>query len=114
MTPDDLRGLVSELPAVTEDVKWGEHLTFLIANKIFAIAGFSPVTQVSFKVHEEDFAELTGREGITQAPHSAKGQWVQVGRPSALSRREWVEYLSRSYHLVVEKLPKKTRKELGI
>jgi predicted DNA-binding protein (MmcQ/YjbR family) len=114
MTPDDLRSLVSHLPSVTEDIKWGEHLTFLIGNKIFAIAGFTPVTMVSIKVGEEDFAALTGREDITQAPHSAKGQWVQIGRPGALSRREWVEYLSRSYRLVAEKLPKKTRKELGI
>lgn len=114
MSPDDLRALVAQLQGVTEDIKWGEHLTFLVGNKIFAISGFTPLTRVSFKVSEDDFAELTGREDITQAPHLARGQWVQVERPGALSRREWVEYLSRSYRLVLEKLPKKTRKELGI
>ena len=113
MTPDDLRALVAHLKGVTEDVKW-EHLTFLVGNKIFAIAGFSPVTRVGLKVSDEDFAELTAREDITQAPHFAKGQWVQIGRPGALTRRQWKEYLAKSYALVAEKLPKKTRKELGI
>lgn len=114
MSPDDLRALVRHLPGVTEDIKWGENLTFLVGNKIFAIASFSQGARVGFKVSEEDFAGLTGREDITQAPHFARGQWVQVWRPGALSRQEWTEYLGRSYQMVVEKLPKKTRKELGI
>lgn len=114
MSPDDLREMVRPLPGVTEDVKWGENLCFLVGLRIFALAAFSPVTRVCFKVAEEDFAELTGREDITQAPHFARGQWVEVGRPGALTRQEWKTYLAKSYALVLEKVPKKTRKELGI
>ncbi|TDW97249.1 MmcQ/YjbR family DNA-binding protein [Dinghuibacter silviterrae] len=113
MTADDLRALTADLPKVTEDIKWEDNLTFLVGDKIFAIAGLAG-NRVGFKVSEEDFAELTGRDDIIQAPHFARGQWVQVNRPGALSRQEWKDYLKKSYTLVLEKLPKKTRKELGI
>lgn len=113
MTADDLRDLIAPLAKVTEDIKWEDNLCFLVGNKIFAIAGLS-AARVGFKVSEEDFAELTGRDDIAQAPHFARGQWVQVNHPKALSRQEWKEYLAKSYALVLEKLPKKTRKELGI
>jgi predicted DNA-binding protein (MmcQ/YjbR family) len=113
MTPDDLRGLVQHLPSVTEDTKW-DHLCFLVGAKIFALAGYTPDSPVCFKVSGEDFAILTDREDIRQAPHFARGQWVVVDHPRALTRLEWKEYLSKSYALVAEKLPKKTRKELGL
>jgi predicted DNA-binding protein (MmcQ/YjbR family) len=113
MTEEDLRALTAHLPKVTEDIKWEDNLCFLVGDKIFAIASLSG-SRVGFKVSEEDFAELTARDGIAQAPHFARGQWVQVNRPGALSRQEWKEYMAKSYALVLEKLPKKTRKELGI
>lgn len=114
MTADDLRAIIQPLPGVTEDVKWGDNLCMLVGLRIFALANFSQGARVCFKVTEEDFAGLTGREDIIQAPHFARGQWVQVERAGALSRQEWREYLSKSYALVLEKVPKKTRKELGI
>ena len=114
MTPEDLRLLLKELPAVTEDVKWETNLCFLVGGKIFALASLDQPTRVAFKVSDEDFALLTGREDIIQAPHFARNQWVQVLKAGALTRREWQDYLAASYGLIVEKLPKKIRKELDV
>jgi len=114
MTPEDLRLLLKDLPAVTEDIKWEDNLCFLVGGKIFALASLAQPLRVAFKCNEEDFAGLTGREDIIQAPHFARNQWVQVLKASALTRKEWQDCLAASYGLVVEKLPKKVRKELDV
>ena len=114
MSPEDLRLLLKDLTAVTEDVKWEDNLCFLVGGKIFVMANLTQPLRVAFKCTQEDFALLTDREDIIQAPHLARNQWVQVLKANALSRKEWKEYLEASYALVVEKLTKKVRKELDV
>ena len=114
MNIESLRRLCLSLPRVTEDIKWGSDLCFLIAEKMFCVAGTGADMTASFKCDEEDFNELCERDGIIPAPYMAKNKWVQIQRPSALSKSEWEHYVKKSYGLVASKLPKKTQKELGI
>jgi predicted DNA-binding protein (MmcQ/YjbR family) len=109
MNIEDLRSFCLGLPAVTEDIKWGNNLVFSVAEKMFCLADLDPPLRVSFKVLEEEFAELTSTPDIIQAPYFARMKWVTVLEESRLSHKEWEHYLRQSYELVKSKLPKKVR-----
>ncbi len=112
MTNDLLARLCLSLPAAEETVKW-DHLCFTIGEKIFCISGIGQGGGVSFKVSPEDFEDLTAQPGIGQAPHFARGQWVQVSPEARLSPAEWETCLRRSHELVRLKLPLGVRRLIG-
>jgi predicted DNA-binding protein (MmcQ/YjbR family) len=97
---------------VTEDIKWEDNLVFSVAGKIFCLTGLEPPMQVALKVPEEQFDELTQSEGIVQASHFARRQWMTILEESRFSRAQWEHYIRQSYDLVIMKLPKKTRESL--
>ena len=100
------------LPHVTEDVKWDDNLCFLLAEKIFCLVHLGGKFSCAIKVNEEDFFELTERDGITQTSHFAKGKWISINESSSLSKKEWEHYIKQSYELVKAKLPKKILSQL--
>ena len=108
-----LRGICKKLPGVTEDIKWENHLCFCVGGKIFIIIGIDevPVT-ASFKVSEEDFDELTAKEGFSQAPYLAKRQWVFIDDVNRLSKKEWEQRIKIAYEIIKSKLPKKVQQNL--
>lgn len=115
MTIGDIQALCKKFPHVTEDVKWETHLCYCVGSKIFIITNpdGSPVT-ASFKVSDEDFIELSEREGFMPAPYLARYKWIHVDNISRFTKKEWTKYLEAAYKLVAAKLPAKTRKQLGI
>jgi predicted DNA-binding protein (MmcQ/YjbR family) len=113
MNIEDLRSFCLGIPAVTEDIKWGNNLVFSVAEKMFCLADLDPPFRVSFKVTEEEFVELTSTTDIIQAPYFARMKWVTVLEEGLLSRQEWEHYLRQSYELVKAKLPKKIRERIG-
>jgi predicted DNA-binding protein (MmcQ/YjbR family) len=115
MNIEELQSLCKSLPAVTEDVKWGHDLVFSIGGKMFVVVALSGIpTTASFKVSDEEFDEISSREGFMPAPYLARHKWVFINNISKLSNAEWKKYLKQSYELVKEKLPAKTKKQLGI
>jgi predicted DNA-binding protein (MmcQ/YjbR family) len=112
MNTELLRETCLRLPHTTEDMKWGEHLCFLIGEKIYCLTSLDEEFSVSVKVNEEDFHELVMREGITQAPHFARNQWVNIKDPGALSPEEWNELLSGAYKIIKAKLSRKLQEKL--
>ncbi|TDO24889.1 MmcQ/YjbR family DNA-binding protein [Pedobacter duraquae] len=94
------------LPGTTEDLKWGEHLCFLIHEKIYVIASLDEGT-ISFKCEPEEFNDLVARDGIRQAAHFAKGQWITLQDIEVVTDRELKVLITRSRELVLAKLPKK-------
>ena len=113
MNIEELRLFCLGLPAVTEDIKWGNNLVFSVGGKMFCLADLDPPMRVSFKVPEEEFVELTSMDGIIQAPYFARMKWVTVLEESRLNRSEWEQYMRQSYDLVKLKLPKKIRESIG-
>ena len=113
MNIESLRNFCLSLPKVTEDVKWGSDLCFLIGGKMFCVTGTGSEMRTSFKCDEEDFNELCERDGVIQAPYLARNKWVQIQKSSALNKTEWEHYIKKSYRLVASKLPKKMKQELG-
>ena len=113
MNIEELRNFCCTLPAVTEDIKWGNNLVFSIVGKLFCLADLDAPLQIAFKVTEEDFVELTETPDIIQAPYFARMKWVKVLEENRFSRTEWEHYIRQSYELVKMNLPKKTRESIG-
>jgi predicted DNA-binding protein (MmcQ/YjbR family) len=114
MTTEQLRTFCLELKGTKEDVKWEDHLCFLIGGKMYCVTGFSDSDNVSLKVKDEQFDALCEREGIIPAPYMARSKWISVTDRKSLSAKEWKDYIRQSYSMIAAKLTQKARKELGI
>ena len=82
---------------------------------MFAVIGLDPASGhcMSLKCTQEKFSELIERDGINPAPYVARYHWVALERFNALSEKELKALLRTAYDLVLEKLPKKLRAQLG-
>lgn len=114
MNVETVQKICLALPAVTEDVKWGNDLVFSLGGKMFCVVSLEAPFTCSFKVGDEEFEELSSREGFIPAPYMARANWVLVTQQAKLSKKEWESYIKQSYELVKLKLTKKARTELGI
>jgi predicted DNA-binding protein (MmcQ/YjbR family) len=114
MNIDQLQALCTSLPAVTQDVKWDHDLCFSVGGKMFCVASIDPPLNISFKVEDEAFEELSQSEGIIPAPYMARAKWIQVQKPGIWNKKQWEERIRRSYDLTKAKLTKKARTELGL
>lgn len=112
---DGLTAFVTSLPAVTVNEQW-DALVAKVGGKVFCLlghdAGHGPGAVV-FKVNEIAFDGLTEIEGIDQAAYFAKRQWVRVA-PGTLEPELLEGYLRQSYDMIVAKLTRKLRSELGL
>ena len=115
MNVEWVRAHCMALPHTTEKVQWGDDLVFKVADKMFAVAALVPAkVALSFKSAPEEFAELVERPGVIPAPYMARAQWVALETGDAIQRAELKRLLTRSYELVVAKLPKKTQAALAV
>ena len=99
--------------AVTEEVKWEHDLCFMVAKKMFCVHGLNE-GNISFKVPDEQFDELSATDGFMPAPYMARAKWVTLLRPEKAGKKELTAYLKQSYELVKAKLPKKVKLENGL
>jgi len=102
-------------PHVTEQVLWGNDLVFKIGGKMFAVIGLDAASDhcMSFKCTPEKFAELVEEDGIVPAPYVARYHWVALKRFSALSEKELKTLLRTADDLVLEKLLRRAKADLG-
>ena len=78
---------------------------------MFVVLMLNPPHRLSFKVDDEEYAELIEREGVIPAPYLARAKWVSL---EALDGpMEWRELEGRlrrsSYNLVKASLTKKAQ-----
>ena len=115
MNVDRVRKICLSFPGATEQITWGDDLTFRVAGKIFAVTVLVPApVWLSFKCSPENFAELTERAGIIPAPYLARAQWVALQDKDALPEQDVSAFLRQSYEMVWAKLPKKTRDAIAL
>jgi predicted DNA-binding protein (MmcQ/YjbR family) len=107
MDIDIIRNVCKQLPSVTEGIKWGNDLCFMVGEKMFCVVALDTPLKVSFKVTDEEFDEMSTIKGIVPAPYVARHKWVLVENVSVLNKKSWEHYISQSYNLVRSKLPKK-------
>ncbi|MDY0905562.1 MmcQ/YjbR family DNA-binding protein [Pedobacter sp. CFBP9032] len=108
MDIESFREYCLNLPGTTEGMKWG-YLCFMIEEKIYVIIAIDEGTRFSIKCNPDDFDSLTARNGIAQAYHLAKRQWIGVEHLDVLNDQELKSRVADSRALVVAKLPKKTQ-----
>lgn len=115
MTVEEVQTICRKLPAVTEDIKWGNDLVFSVGGKMFCVMGLEqdPVS-ASFKVTDEEFEEMCARPGFKPAPYVAKYKWVWMDDINRLKKSEWKLLVTNSYELVKSKLTTKLKKQLGL
>lgn len=108
MDIESFREYCLSLPGTTEGMKWG-YLCFMIEEKIYIIIAIDEETRFSIKCNPDDFDSLTARDGIGQAYHLAKRQWIGVENLDVLNDQELKSRVADSRALVLAKLPKKTQ-----
>jgi predicted DNA-binding protein (MmcQ/YjbR family) len=115
MDIEEIRRFCLSLPHATEDVKWGNDLTFSVGKKMFAVSGLEAAENISlsFKCTPEKFAELTEKDGIIPAHYVARYHWVTVQDIDALKTVELQDLIKKSYEMVWEKLPKSLKAKLN-
>ena len=116
MNIEEIREFCLSLPHATEDVKWGNDLTFCVGEKMFAVVVLekSEQTAMSFKCTPEKFGELVERDGIFPAPYVARYHWVALERFDALDQNELKDLIKQSYSMVWTKLPNNVKKKLTV
>jgi predicted DNA-binding protein (MmcQ/YjbR family) len=68
MDIEALRNICKKLPSVTEGIKWGNDLCFMVGEKMFCVVLLNTPLKVSFKVSDEEFDEIVNTPGIIRCP----------------------------------------------
>jgi predicted DNA-binding protein (MmcQ/YjbR family) len=106
------------LPHTTYVMQWGGSHVWKIGGKVFAIGGQgnSNAPAFTFKTSELSFEILKDQIGLRPAPYlAARGlKWIQQFADNCLTDDELKLYIQHSYIMVLQGLPKKTQRELGI
>ena len=114
MDIEHIREICTKMAGVTEEIKWGHDLVFMVGGKMFCVVGLDELpTPAAFKVKEEEFPEMSQRAGFKPAPYVAKYKWIRAEDIRVFSKAEWAHYLTQSYTLVSEKLSAKIKKEIA-
>jgi predicted DNA-binding protein (MmcQ/YjbR family) len=115
MTAEQVRRYCLSLPHTTEGSPFGpDDLVFKIGGKMYAGLVLVPAPVfLSLKSTPEEAAELAEMPGVIPAPYLARSHWVSLEHEDALPTAEVKRLLRRSYDLIFEKLPKKTKAALA-
>ncbi len=118
MTVDEFNTFCASLPHSNHVVQWGGAHVWKVADKVFAIGGWSKGENlaVTFKVSALGFEVLQDQAGLRPAPYLAsRGMtWIQRFGDETMGDEELKSHIRDSHRLVAQKLPKKTRLELGL
>lgn len=116
MNIEDIRNYCITKDFVSESFPFGDDtLVFKVAGKMFLVANLNGPLRISIKASpEEVFERLEKYSETMEAYHFNKIHWisVQMDEVTDFSRvRSWID---RSYMLVLEGVPKKIKRELGL
>ena len=101
------------LPGATLDHPFGDHHdAYRIGGKMFVMVG--EAGGVSFKVSDIAYEILTETGKARPAPYLARAKWVNLPDPSAWDEAELSDHFAIAHRIVLEKLTKKARIELGL
>ena len=116
MNIDQAHAFCASLPATARDIKWGNHATFCVGGRMFAMFTLDErdklVDVVSFKVGDDRFLELTDRDGFVPAPYLARAKWVKLDGMRRLPDAEAKALFTEAHRLIAAKMPKKQQREV--
>ncbi len=117
MTRDEFNAYCASLPQTTHVVQWGNSDVWKVGGKLFAVCGWADdAPAFTFKVSDLVFEVLGDHPGVRPAPYLASRgmKWLQHYAEPGLSDDELKAHIRASYDMIVEKLTKKMRAELGV
>lgn len=117
MTRDELTQFCAALPQATHVVQWGNADVYKVGDKVFAVVGMGGTgATVTFKASEMAFEILSDSPGLRPAPYMASRglKWIQHYDTPGLSDDSLRDHIRASYDMVVAKLTRKKRAELGL
>lgn len=117
MTRTEFDAFCGALRGTTHVEQWGGASVWKLGGKIFAICsrwGAGSHTKISFKCSDLAYAVLIEQPGIIPAPYLARAKWVQIESADAMSDQDVRDYIQAAYSIVMGKLTKAQRKELGL
>lgn len=108
-----IEALCLSLPGAVLDYPFGPQIAvYKVGGKMFAAMDLGD--GLSFKVSDMAYQILTENALARPAPYLAKAKWVNLQTPSDWSDEELGEHLRAAYQLIVAKLTRKARAELGL
>jgi len=102
-------------PGVTEEFPFDEHtLVYKVMGKMFAATDISDFESINLKCLPEKAEELRAQyESVQPGYHMNKKHWNTIQMDHSIPDKIILEWIDDSYRLVVTKLPKQARQELG-
>ena len=117
MTRDDFNTYCKAKTGSTHVVQWGNADVWKIGGKVYAICGWNDGRDAfTFKVSEMIYEVMQDQPGYRPAPYLAsRGMtWLQIHEPEHVAEEDIRQHIDASFDLVVAKLTKKLRRELGL
>lgn len=115
MNIETFREYCMDKPGVTEEFPFDEvTLVFKVMGKMFALTNLDGDWTLALKCDPDRAIEL--REtypAIQPGYHMSKIHWNTIMMDGSLSQKLILELVDHSYQLVVDKLPRKLKEELG-
>lgn len=114
MEPQALQSFCQTLPGTTEDIKWEEHLTFCVGEKMYAILSHDDAgrANISLKTQPDLFDAQITQPHITPAPYLARYKWILVKDLERVDETELRALITTSYQLIRAKLPARVKRRL--
>ena len=118
MTYKEYNAFCKSLPATTYVMQWGGSHVWKVGGKVFAIGGWDDGAEahITFKVSPIAYEMLKDKRGCRPAPYLASRgmKWIQRQASQSMDDTALEDYLRESHRLVVLKLTKLVRSELGL
>ena len=117
MTREEFNAFCARLKATNHVVHWGNADVWKVGGKVFAICGWNEGRDAfTFKATDLAFEVLGNEPGIRPAPYLASRgmKWLQVYDKPGMSDASLRDHIVTSYDLVVAKLTRLKRAELGL
>lgn len=115
MNIEEYRDYCVSLPFVTEEFPFDQNtLVFKVAGKMFALTDVESFSGINLKCDPEEAMVLREEYPAVQPGyHMSKVHWNTINMDGSIDDDLLKKWIQKSYNLVVEKLPKKLKSELG-
>ena len=104
---------VLALPKVTLVHQWRDDSVAKVGGKVFALLDRDG-GEIWFKASDMAFRMLPEMPGVRPAPYFARAGWVAVAPEADISEDALGDYLREAHRLVVARLTRRVRAELGL
>ena len=112
MTREEFDAVARGLTGATMDVQWGDDHIYKVGGKMFAVIG--SMGGLSFKVSDIAYEVLTESGHAQPAPYMARAKWVNLPQIDDWADEELADHIRSAHAIIVGKLTKKVRAELGL